>query len=122
MPSPELLHMLAAIRRDLQMMRAADGPHGSASSASTGEVEARSGSEHKDGAVGARAPQKGTPLTKRAVKVAAKAKKKRNKRKTVVEPLQEDSDFLDPEQCGFAALIAKLQEVYEPGDTAGAAD
>jgi hypothetical protein len=122
-PSPELLHMLAAIRRDLQIMRAADGgPHGPTPSPSTQGVEAKSGAEHKHGAVGTRASQKEAPLSKRAAKAAAKTKKKRNKRKTVVEPPHEDSDFLDPEQCGFAALIAKLQEVYDPSDTAGAAD
>jgi hypothetical protein len=116
-PSPELLQMVAAIRRDLQMMRAADGPQAPTPSSTRG-VEAKSGAAQKPASIGTRSSQKGTPPSRSA----AKTKKKRNKRKTVVEPLQEDSDLLDPEQCGFAALIAKLQEVYDPGDTAGAPD
>jgi len=32
------------------------------------------------------------------------------------KPIQDEWGFFDPEQCGFAALLAKLDEVATNGD------
>jgi hypothetical protein len=32
------------------------------------------------------------------------------------KPVQDEWGFFDPEQCGFAALLAKLDEVTKAGD------
>jgi hypothetical protein len=43
---------------------------------------------------------------------SATRKKKRKK----TQPVQDEWGFFDPEQCGFAALVAKLDEVADPNE------
>ena len=31
-------------------------------------------------------------------------------------PIQDEWGFFDPEQCGFAALLSKLEEITEEGE------
>ena len=38
---------------------------------------------------------------------------KRRKRPQKATPVQDEWGFFDPEQCGFAALLAKLDEITE---------
>ena len=107
-PSPELLQMLAAIRQGLERMRTDVGRvPGSGASASRDEPSGTAKARHGERLP--RSSQKHQPPSK-----ADKLKRKRNKRRTVeAPPPQDEWDFFDPEQCGFAALIAKLQEVSE---------
>ena len=41
-----------------------------------------------------------------------------NRGHTKEKPAQDEWGFFDPEQCGFAALIAKLDEIIENTDDA----
>jgi len=42
---------------------------------------------------------------------------KKKKRRTKGHPAQDEWGFFDPEQCGFAALIEKLEEITDKDDT-----
>ncbi len=44
------------------------------------------------------------------------AKKRTTPSKPKRKPVQDEWGFFDPEQCGFAALLAKLDEITEEGD------
>lgn len=44
---------------------------------------------------------------------APKATRKRNSRRRRAKPTQDDWGLFDPDQCGFAALVAKLDEITE---------
>ncbi|MGE5246244.1 MAG: hypothetical protein ACM3SQ_18615 [Betaproteobacteria bacterium] len=46
----------------------------------------------------------------------AAAGKKKAKKKKAKKPVQDEWGFFDPEQCGFAALLEKLDEVTETDD------
>ncbi len=46
----------------------------------------------------------------------AAAPKKSAPRQKKAKPVQDEWGFFDPEQCGFAALLAKLDEITEEGD------
>jgi hypothetical protein len=48
-----------------------------------------------------------------------KEKEKEKEKKT--KPIQDEWGFFDPEQCGFAALLAKLDEVTDPEELQGPA-
>jgi len=52
------------------------------------------------------------PKDRRAPAVASAAKKP-TKRSKKAKPIQDEWGFFDPEQCGFAALLAKLDEITE---------
>jgi hypothetical protein len=43
---------------------------------------------------------------------------KPRKRAKAVKPVQDEWGFFDPEQCGFAALLAKLDEITQVNDGA----
>ncbi len=64
-------------------------------------VEAEAAGATATAAAAANAPADPTPL-----------KKKRSKK----NPLQDEWGFFDPAQCGFAALLAKLEEITEKDD------
>ena len=44
---------------------------------------------------------------------------KRKKQRTAMPPAQSEWGFFDPEQCGFAALITKLEEISDSGGAPG---
>jgi hypothetical protein len=52
------------------------------------------------------------PGTERDERVVRKPKRRPKKPK----PIQDEWGFFDPEQCGFAALLAKLDEITDGGD------
>jgi hypothetical protein len=64
------------------------------------------------------------PAKKTAAPRAAKAdavrpereKEKEKEKEKKTKPIQDEWGFFDPEQCGFAALLAKLDEVTDPED------
>jgi len=66
-------------------------------------------------------PVRARALAKRAAKAAAAAAKAGAKRKRKAKQATNVSDewgFFDPAQCGFAALVSKLDEITgEPDDS-----
>ena len=53
------------------------------------------------------------PKDRRAPAPPAAAKKAATKRLKKGKPVQDEWGFFDPEQCGFAALLAKLDEITD---------
>jgi hypothetical protein len=53
---------------------------------------------------------------------ASTQKKKQRKKRKNPQPLQDEWSFFDPDQCGFATLLAKLEEVTEEEAAVQAAD
>jgi len=39
------------------------------------------------------------------------------RRRPKVKPIEDEWGFFDPDQCGFAALLAKLEEIADGDDT-----
>ena len=56
------------------------------------------------------------PKEGRAPTPAAPSGKKPTKRAKKPKPIQDEWGFFDPEQCGFAALLSKLEEITEEGE------
>ncbi len=70
-------------------------------------------------ATAAAAPRAPEPAPKAAPKAAAPATPAAPGRKPRVagpKPLQDEWGFFDPQQCGFAALLAKLNEITDDTD------
>ena len=42
---------------------------------------------------------------------------KKKKKRSKASPAQDEWGFFDPDQCGFAALIEKLEEITDKDDT-----
>ena len=78
--------MLTAIKRDIQQLRT-DHPEAG------GEPATQESSE--------------TPKKSRSRSAGVKTRKKPKK------PMQDEWGFFDPEQCGFAALLTKLDEIAD---------
>jgi hypothetical protein len=79
---PEWKQLLTAIKRDIEHLRTSEA---------AGEPAAQKPSE--------------TPKKSRSRSAGAKT------RKNPAPPMQDEWGFFDPEQCGFAALLAKLDEI-----------
>ncbi len=95
-PPAQWLEILTAIRRDIQELRAEH----------RGDVPAGSGvARHRAIASEERAPAKKPQVA------AAPAAPPARKRKRTLPPKQDEWGFFDPDQCGFAALLAKLEEI-----------
>jgi len=60
-------------------------------------------------------PQPADPAADAAAQAEAANKKKARRQKG--SPVQDEWGFFDPQQCGFAALLAKLDEITENEDT-----
>ena len=107
-PAAQWLEILTAIRRDIQELRAEHRAD------LVTEAEARDA-----GAPGVARPKGGPAATAddatakaaKARKTQAPAPKPGRKRKRVTPPKQDEWGFFDPDQCGFAALLAKLEEI-----------
>lgn len=54
-----------------------------------------------------------SPQAVRAAREAVVRNVARKKRARKPQPAQDEWGFFDPEQCGFAALLAKLEEVTD---------
>ena len=60
-------------------------------------------------------PAKKTAALRSARSETSRSDKDKDKDKEKkVKPIQDEWGFFDPEQCGFAALLAKLDEVTDP--------
>jgi len=125
-----VVEMLAAIRRDIDELRQdrvtpavpvessdADIAHLSTAHVDPDDGPVESESVSADESTGtARGPLVMTaPSTPKAIRVSASTqnKKKRKKKHKNPPPLQDEWSFFDPDQCGFAALVAKLEEITE---------
>jgi hypothetical protein len=94
---PEWLALLTSIKRDVENLRAdRSGAAPVANAPPDAEQEAPEG-----------APQQA------AATPATSAERGRRKKKKAAPPPQDEWGFFDPEQCGFAALLAKLDEITE---------
>jgi hypothetical protein len=85
-PGPEVLEMLTAIRHDIERLRAEQG----ARPASSSEPADKSG---------------------RGLAKAARSQKTKEAKESA--PVQDEWGFFDPDRCGFAALLDKLEEITE---------
>jgi hypothetical protein len=93
---PGWMHLLTAIKRDIEQLRT-DRVEAVAPAAPTIASADEDESTGLNGANGTKA------------RVPATAKK----RKKAPVPVQDEWGFFDPQQCGFAALLAKLDEITD---------
>jgi hypothetical protein len=113
-PAAQWLEILTAIRRDIQELRAEhrpDAPAGRGASPDPGVAAASApGTSPVSGDEPARPRKPGDrpKVTKVQSRTPAPAPRKRTRK---VPPKQDEWGFFDPEQCGFAALLAKLEEI-----------
>jgi hypothetical protein len=82
---PEWKQLLTAIKRDIEHLR----------------------TEHPEAAAAKQRPPNPSPKTGRSRAGSAKARAK------APQPLQDEWGFFDPERCGFAALLTKLDAVTD---------
>jgi hypothetical protein len=85
---PEWLELIASLRQDIQRRR------GEPVSVSAPPIAARPADSGDDN--GSRRVKKQKPFGKKS------------------KPVQDEWGFFDPEQCGFSALLAKLEEITDP--------
>jgi hypothetical protein len=100
--------MLEALRRDIQRLRSERA--GGAAPASAAPVRPAEPIERRPASV--------TPIKRPADSPPQEPPKKRRKRNQAA--IQDEWGFFDPEQCGFAALVAKLDEIADTTDEASA--
>ena len=98
-PAAQWLEVLAAIRRDIQELRAEH----------RAEILAESDDSTKPASVtpGSSAGRSKAKSPQATQAPAAPARKRKRK----IPPKQDEWEFFDPDQCGFAALLAKLEEI-----------
>jgi hypothetical protein len=92
----EWLDMLDALRRDIERLRLQRTEAGAAASIEPVQAVAPSGQTD-----------------------AATAPRKKSRKKKYQRPVQDEWGFFDPEQCGFTALLAKLDEISNSSDETG---
>ena len=124
----EVIEMLAAIRRDLEQLRqdrvvepAASGLSGGApAETATDPVEpddrggaSESGSPDESNGAARRTKAKTAPSSQKASRSSSSTEKKKKKKRKKPLPIQDEWGFFDPDQCGFAALLEKLEEITE---------
>jgi hypothetical protein len=106
--------ILEALRRDAEQTPAVAAPASSASQPSTftapESVPAAAGVSLSDIDVVPQDPQQ------QAAEDGENGDKKKKKR-SKASPAQDEWGFFDPDQCGFAALIEKLEEITDKDDT-----
>jgi hypothetical protein len=89
-PEPEWKQLLTAIKRDIEHLR----------------------TDHPEASAGSATPRSSNPSPKTGRARTASAK---TRAKTPL-PLQDEWGFFDPEQCGFAALLTKLDAISDSED------
>jgi hypothetical protein len=92
----EWLDMLDALRRDIERLRLQRTEAGAAAPIEPVQAVAPSGQTD-----------------------AATAPRKKSRKKKYQRPVQDEWGFFDPEQCGFTALLAKLDEISNSSDETG---
>jgi hypothetical protein len=97
--------ILEALRRDAEQLPPPAAPPSATAAAPAAEAE--------HAARGGEAEAESAPQDPSSADAAAKKKKKRSS----ANPAQDEWGFFDPDQCGFAALIEKLEEITDKDDT-----
>ena len=72
---------------------------------------------HGSGPMGGSHPATPRPKRYRYIPRFTRRAAKRKKRPQKATPVQDEWGFFDPQQCGFAALLAKLDEITENEET-----
>ncbi len=109
-PAAQWLEILTAIRRDIQELRAEHRAEAVAGEDST--VARAPGVARTKAAPSATADDASARSAKaRKTQAPAPSQKPTRKRKRATPPKQDEWGFFDPDQCGFAALLAKLEEI-----------
>jgi hypothetical protein len=104
---PEWLELIDSLRRDVERLRGQrTQPPPVATAARTKETSSRTAAPVA-GIAGPVASPRTPP-----VDIVAKTKKRSGSAK----PAQDEWGFFDPEQCGFAALLEKLDEITHLND------
>jgi hypothetical protein len=101
---PEWLELIDSLRRDVERLRGQRTQPPPVAAARTKESSSRTAAP----VAGPVSP----PRTPSVVDSGAKTKKRSGSAK----PAQDEWGFFDPEQCGFAALLAKLDEITHLND------
>lgn len=97
---PEWMQLLTAIKRDIEQLRT-DRPETGADPSASQESSDHPPARGRSGVAGAEPSR------------AAQTKK----RKKGAAPVQDEWGFFDPEECGFAALLKKLDEITDQEET-----
>jgi CheY-like chemotaxis protein len=124
LPQLEVLEMLTAIRRDLEQIKGERPPNAPQpeTQAAQAPVAIAPPSEPVDSAHTVESahpvesqPRPQPPRAPRLTKSTARRKKRpeppRRKKSKTAAPIQDEWGFFDPDQCGFAALLDKLEEI-----------
>ena len=90
-PKSEWVELIESLRLDIERLKGAPARAPAAAAPATGEAATTGGT---------------------AATVKRRAGKKR-------QPVQDEWGFFDPEQCGFAALLAKLDEITDAPEESG---
>jgi hypothetical protein len=105
---PEWVELIESLRKDIERLKA-ERPEPAAVAAAS-----------QPAATVAAAPAGSDPLAASLAAASAARKAKRAKpvpvAKTTPRPAQDEWGLFDPEQCGFASLLAKLSEITEGND------
>ena len=104
---PEWVELIESLRRDIERLR-------------TERLQPAAAAPPPPPAPPAPAPQPAPPpppAAPAAEQAAAAAKPKPKRKANKPRPLQDEWGFFDPEQCGFAALLAKLDEISDEEGT-----
>jgi hypothetical protein len=104
---PEWLELIESLRRDVERLRGQRTQPPPVAAARTKEASTRTAAP-----VAAVAGPVSVARTPSVVDIVAKTKKRSGSAK----PAQDEWGFFDPEQCGFAALLAKLDEITHLND------
>jgi CheY-like chemotaxis protein len=108
-PQTEVVEMLVAIRRDLELLRSSGTPAPAEGSADRSDADANG--NHTDAPT---APVRAARKAEREKTATARTgREKTGKKKKAPPPVQDEWGFFDPDQCGFAALLAKLDEITD---------
>jgi hypothetical protein len=100
-PKPEWIELIESLRQDLQRLRNEQTPAAVVVTPPEPDV-----------------PPAAAPPASRQPAVVADVDTRTKKRAKPIKPAQDEWGLFDPEQCGFAALLAKLDEITQAGDGA----
>jgi hypothetical protein len=105
---PEWLELIDSLRRDVERLRGQRAQPPPLAVARTKQASSRTAAP----VAGVTGPVSSARTPSSVVDIEAKTKKRSGSAK----PAQDEWGFFDPEQCGFAALLAKLDEITHLND------
>jgi hypothetical protein len=106
---PEWVELMRSLREDIARRRAELN-----SPAQAAQVAHPAPAARKPLAPQAQVPQAAKPAAPAAAATAAAAEEALKKRPKRTRPIEDEWGLFDPEQCGFAALLDKLDEITVP--------